>query len=422
MTAPPPAVLHVSTADLEGGSARSAWRIHEGLRRRGHVSRMLVGRRTSTDADVDTVHAGRFGRLADRAADRLGEASGLQYLHLPSSRRVLRHPWLAAADVVQLYNTHGGYFSQWLVPELSRRAALVWRLSDAWAMTGHCAYPGPCERWRTGCGQCPDLEAYPRIGRDTTAWLWRYKDRLYRRTSMDIVAPSSWTERMARESPLLHRFPVHRIPNGIDTGLFRPRPKAPLRDLLGLDPDAVYVLFSAHVLDDNPRKGGGVLMRALERLGPRPGVRLLLVGMGGDTWRRRVALPVDTVGYLRDGRLLAAAYAAADLAVVPSELENLPNTVLEAMGSGLPVIASDAGGTADAVRHETTGLLFASGDDAGLARHLDRLLGDAALRARLGTAARALIEAEYAEAVEVGRFAALYAELAARRGAGREAA
>ena len=148
-------VTHISTADTDGGSARSAYRIHQGLRRRGHVSRMLVGYKHSGDANVKTVSGSRWLQRADEIANRVTQAAGAQYLMVPSAPSALRHPWLANPDVIQLYNIHLGYFSYLSLPALSRRAPIVWRLSDQWPMTGHCAYSGSCERWRTGCGACP---------------------------------------------------------------------------------------------------------------------------------------------------------------------------------------------------------------------------------------------------------------------------
>ena len=95
-----------------------------------------------------------------------------------------------------------------------------------WAFTGHVAYSYDCERWKHGCGSCPYLGEYPALSRDTTAALWRWKDEVYKRSRLTIVAPSRWIEGLARESPLLSRFPVRRIPNGIDLELLparRPR-------------------------------------------------------------------------------------------------------------------------------------------------------------------------------------------------------
>lgn len=402
-------VLHFSTADNDGGSGRSAYRIHQGLRRLGHRSAMLVGTKVTEDPDVDTVHGGGWRRIADRIAEEASRPMGLQYQWYPSQRRILRHPWLRRADVIQLYNTHGGWFSHRLLPALSRRAPIVWRLSDMWAVTGHCAYSGGCERWRTGCGACPDLGSYPPLARDTTAWLWRVKQRAYASARLTIVAPSSWTERIARESPLFAGRDVHRIPNGLNLSVFRPIERGVACEVLGVDPRPKTILFIAQVAGNNPRKGTQHLEAALQRLSPE--YRLLIAGRDGAWWRGRVPQAVATLGPLSDDRLLAAVYAASDVVVIPSSVENMPNTAIEAMACGRPVVGFDAGGMRDAVSHGETGLLVPTGDVDGLAASVEKVLGDEGLRARLGAAGRARAEAEFDAAVEVRRFVELYASL-----------
>lgn len=412
----PLAIVHISTADNEGGSGRSAYRIHDGLRRLGHRSHMLVGTRTTEDPDVDTVHGGGLGRLKDRMAEEATARIGWQYWGYPSSRRVLSHPWMREADIVQLYNTHGGYFSHRLLPKLSAIAPVVWRLSDMWPMTGHCAYPADCERWLTGCGACLDLGAYPPLPRDTAAMLWKEKRRVYARTRLTIVAPSSWTEHMARQSPLFSGCAVHRIPNGLDLDVFRPIDRLAAAAVLGIDPRRKSILFSANVVDDNPRKGSGLLMEALRRLGPRDDVQVLLAGIGGERWTGKVPLPVVPLGYLRDDRLVAAANALADVVVVPSTVENLPNTILEAMACGKPVVAFDAGGIRDAVIPGETGLLTPCGDVDALATAIGTLLDDDQMRQHLAAGALTRARMEYDARVQASRFEALYRELTGAAG------
>lgn len=407
----PLSIVHFSAADTVGGAARSAYRVHSGLRERGHRSRMLVGLRASSDADVETVWSGEGGRLANRFVDEASRRLGWQYQLVPSTGRVLAHPWLAQANVFQLFVTHGGYFAQRMLPLLSARAPVVWRMSDMWALTGHCAYSGDCERWRTGCGECPDLATWPALGRDTTAKLWRLKDDLYRQSRITIVAPSSWTERLAKESPLLNRFPVRRIPNGIDLERFRPRDAAGARAALGLDPQARVILFMAHGLDANARKGSEDAIEALRRLGARPNTMVLLAGEGGQSWAGRLPLPVRPLGFIADEEKLALVHASADLLLAPSRVENLPNTVLEALASGTPVVAADAGGMRDAVRHRETGWLAPVGEPAALAEGIKQLLDDEPLRRRMATESRRLAEREFAREAEVARFEALYGEI-----------
>jgi glycosyltransferase involved in cell wall biosynthesis len=408
-------IVHFSTADGEGGSARSAHRIHSALRRRGHSSRMLVKYRVLEDEDIDTVAgAGRLLGLADRLIEGVTRRLGLQYQFVPSSGRLLGHPWVARPDVIQLYNTHGGYFSHRLLPRLGRRAPIVWRLSDMWPVTGHCAYAGGCERWQTGCGRCPDLASYPAIGLDTTALLWRQKRRLYRKVPMTVVAPSSWIEGVARKSPLFAGAPVHRIPNGLDLGTFRPLDRRAARDFLGVPQDKKAVLFAPHVATDNPRKGSDLLEAALRGLGVREDVVLLVAGVGARQWVSRVPQRVIALGYLRDDRLLVLANAAADCVVIPSAVENLPNGVIEAFACGRAVVACDAGSLKEAVRSGETGILVAPGDAAALGRALDHLLGDDELRRRCGENALAFARRECSADLEAARFEKLYAEILER--------
>lgn len=408
-------VVHFSTADGEGGSARSAYRIHSGLRRRGHRSRMLVKYKVLDDADIDTVSGGGLLRRCDDIADRVTWRLGLQYQVVPSAMRVLRHPWLQKPDIIQLFNTHGGYFAPWMLPALARRASLVWRLSDMWPMTGHCAYAGPCERWQSGCGACPDLATYPAIGLDTTASLWRQKQRLYKRAKFSVVAPSSWIENIARKSPLFAQADICRIPNGLDLNAFHPSDRDAARQHFGVPHDRTAILFAPHVAGNNKRKGGDLLEAALRRLGARDDVVLLVAGVGAEEWVGRVPQQVVALGYLRDDRLMAMANAACDFVVVSSAVENLPNGVLEAFACERPVVAFDSGGMRDAVRDGDTGVLVPALDVAALADALARTIADVAGRRAMGARALKLAQREFSAEVEVARFESLYASLLERR-------
>jgi glycosyltransferase involved in cell wall biosynthesis len=253
-----------------------------------------------------------------------------------------------------------------------------------WPFTGHVAYSYECERWRHGCGSCPYLHEYPGLPRDTTALLWKIKDAVYRRSRLTLVAPSSWLERLAGESPLLGRFAIRRIPNGVDLDEFRPDPAA--RSTEG----APVILFSAPDLADR-RKGRALLDRALALV--EADYRLVVHGGRNEGVARQ--------------------YAAADLFVLPTLADNLPNAVIESMACGTPVVSFDVGGVGDAVRHLQTGWLAPAGDVAALAEGIRAVLGDQPLRERLGRQAREVAEREYAADLEARRFAELYEELLA---------
>ena len=402
-------VLHISTTDNLGGSGRSAYRVHSGLRQLGVRSRMLVGMKVTNDDDVQPIAGPRLHQV-DQFFDRVLGRLSLQYLFYPSSFYLPRHRWFKDADIVQLYNTHGNYFSHTVLPFISRSRPVVWRLSDMWAMTGHCTYSFECERWKTGCGSCPILSDPPELYRDTTAMLWRIKRWLYARSALTIVAPSKWIANLAAESPLLSRFNIHVIPNGLDTSVFAPIPQAEARRSLQISTQRV-ILFSAQFLTDR-RKGGPLMSAALAQLAESESdLTVLLVGKGGNSIDLPGSLAVKVLENVNDDRELAAIYSAADVFVLPTLAENLPNGALESMACGTPPVTFDVGGCREAVRHMENGYLATYGDAGDLARGIKLLLNDRDLHRRLATRCREVAESEYSLDLQAKRFLSIYREI-----------
>lgn len=410
----PLSVLHISTWDNVGGSARAAYRLHTGLKRLGMRSRMLVGHKSTDDPDVRVI-GGRVGGEIERRWGRVVDGLGLQYFCYPSSFTLGRTRWVAEADVIQLFNTHGGYFSHLALGLLSRRRPVVWRLSDMWPMTGHCGYSYDCERWKNGCGSCPHLSEYPGLALDTTAFLWRVKRRIYETSRLTIVATSRWMADIVRRSPLLGRFPVHLIPNGVDTAVYRPLPKGAARQQLGMNAAGRVLLFSASSVSLE-RKGAAYLKEALRRMSEEtlPPTTLLVVGEHAQEWQAAGRFPTTCLGAVRDDATMALVYAAADVLVLPTLAENLPNAIVEGMACGTPAVAFDVGGVSDVVRHLDTGYLVTLRDAADLAKGIALLLHDRGLRETLAGRCREAAVAEYSLELQARRFAALYSAVIER--------
>ncbi len=396
-------VLHISESDRGGGAALVAYKLHRELLGRRHVSRMLVGRKLTPDAETRSLKRHAGWRAADRACGELLDRLGLQYALYPSSFALVSDPWFREADVVQLHNLHGSYFAFTALPLLGRRRPLVWLLEDDWAYTGHVAYALECERWRTGCGACPHLREYPRLRRDTTALLWRLKRSVYARTPrLTLVVASRWSEGRVRTSPLLRRFPVHRIPHGVDTDLFAPGPREEARARVGLPMERPVVLFVASDLRER-RKGLHLLEEAL-RLLERPPL-LVTAGSGA------VAPGIEhrALGPL-EGERLADAYRAADVFAVPTLADVQTQTAPESLACGTPCVSFDAGGVTDVVRDGETGLHARFADARSFAQALDRLLRDDELREHLSVRARAAAAAEFSLRLQADRYERLYEE------------
>jgi glycosyltransferase involved in cell wall biosynthesis len=396
-------ILHISESDALGGAARTAYKVHKRLNASGHVSRMLVGRKATADPGVRRIKRNGAWRAVDRLCGSVFDTLDWQYVLYPSSFGVVRDRWFRDADVLQLHNLHGSYFAFTALPLLTRRRPALWLLQDQWALTGHVAYSLDCERWRAGCGSCPYLDHYPRLRRDTTASLWRLKRAVYERSRLTLIVPSGWMLELVEASPLLRHFPVHRVPHGVDTEIFRPLPKAVARRHLGLPEERRIVLFCASDLNE-PRKGLHLLEDALARLDERP--LLALAGRGKPSGR----IESLALGSITDDRVLAQVYAAADVLAVPTVADALTQTAIESIACGTPCVAFDRGGVTDVVRDRETGYRAAFGDIDDLARTIRTAVEDGdSLSARC----RHVAVSEFSVGLQVQRYVALYEQVLA---------
>ena len=233
--------------------------------------------------------------------------------------------------------------------------------------------------------------------------LWWMTREYHNRADVNVTVSAIMQEDLARRG--FRR--VRCWPPAVDGRLFHPgRRSAALRErLTGGRPEKPLLLTVSRLA---PEKNVGFLAGVLKQA---PGACLAVVGDGpqrAELEQRFAGTDTQFVGYLK-GEELAAAYASADAFVYASETETMGNVVLEALACGCPVVAPRAGGIPNLVEHGRTGLLYAPGDLGDAGRLTRAVLGDAALRARLGRAGREAVETWDWEH-SVGRVRQFYAE------------
>jgi glycosyltransferase involved in cell wall biosynthesis len=416
-------VVHLSWTDISGGAARAAWRVHRSVSLADDVrSSMVVGARHSQSPDVTEFRPRRTlrQRLAHRVRvaalrrerDRANRTRPEGFEPFADDRTVHGSEIGVQVPPADIYHLHQitGFVHYDALPRLAARAPIVWTLHEMSPFTGGCPYSYDCERFTQRCGTCPQLGSNSE--RDLSDQVWTRKQAVYHRIDparMHIVGASQWIAGEAKRSGLLSRYPISVIPYGLDTEVFRPMPEARrLLDAFGVRPSARVVLFVADHAT-NPRKGFDLLDAAL---GSLQHLDTALVSLGrGESPALKARLPHVHLGAMTEDRLIAAIYSLADVFVVPSLQDNLPNTVLEAMACGTPVVAFRVGGIPEMVRDGSSGRLVAPGDVAGLARALDSLLADDRQRACMGRAARQIAEREYTYARQCERYLRIYDSL-----------
>jgi len=291
---------------------------------------------------------------------------------------------------------------------------VVWTLHDQWAFCGaeHYVTPPPALDERFAEGYTATNRPSHETGPDLNLHTWERKRRAWVRP-MQIVCPSTWLADCARRSALMGSWPITVIPYPIDLKVWAPCDQAQARSLLGLPLDRPLVLFGAIGGTGDPRKGADLLLEALDCLKtsaagtPLEQLELVVFGQSRPTNSPDLGFPVHDSGHLHDDISLRLLYAAADVFVIPSRQDNLPNTGLEAHACGTPVVAFRTGGLIDIVDDHVTGALAEPFDPASLAAAITWVLEDPQRRSQLGLSARQRAERLW----NPERVAGLYAEV-----------
>jgi glycosyltransferase involved in cell wall biosynthesis len=385
----------ISQSDASGGAARAAYRLHRAMLDHGMASRMKVRDKRSDDWTV----VGPESKYC-KAGSLLRPALGNLAMRLQQSGNVNLHSgnWLPSdwsgklnctdAEVVNLHWVGGEALS---IEDIGHiRKPVVWTLHDMWPFCGaeHYAADDERARWRTGYSK----ESRPASegGLDLDRLVWRRKLRAWIRP-MHIVAPSQWLASCARESALFRNWPVSVIPNVLDTGIYQPLNRDFCRQALGLPHDRKIILFGALGGGRDSRKGYDLLLGALERLAHQESVQNVLCVVFGQSEPEqppKLHFPILWMGHVHDDAALVLLYNSADVTVVPSHQENLPQTATEAQACGCPVVAFNCTGFQDAVAHRETGYLAKAFDAEDMAQGLGWVLADVERQRELGNAAR----------------------------------
>jgi glycosyltransferase involved in cell wall biosynthesis len=411
----------ISSSDIQGGAAKSAYRLHQGLRKNHITSQMLVQSPNINDSTVcgmqqrhDVSNAVGVLRLAldhlplKRYPQR--QRSGFSPQWLPD--RVKSHVDQFNPDIVNLHWVAEGFLRIETLPTFKQ--PLVWTLHDMWTFTGGCHYTQGCDRYTQSCGTCPylgsDLES------DLSRSIWQRKARAWKSLNLTVVAPNRWMADCARASSLFKNQRIERIPNGIDTNIYRPIDRTTARTLLKLPQDKTLVLFGAANATSDPRKGFPFLQAALQDLSQAntlQSLELVVFGASPPTQAQEFGFKTHYLGTLKDDLTLALLYSAADVFILPSTEENLANTVMEALACGTPCVAFRLGGTPDMIEHQQNGYLATPLDVTDLAQGIVWVLEQPERYQKLCDRARQKVEQEFTLDIQARRYHALFSDLMA---------
>lgn len=270
---------------------------------------------------------------------------------LAATAKLIRELNVFKPDVIHLHNLHQYCVNLPLLFHYIKKKEIrvVWTLHDCWTFTGHCPhfdYIG-CEKWKTGCYNCPQLMEYPRSYVDHSKWMYRKKRKWFSGImDMTLITPSDWLAGLVKQS-FLSSYPVKVIHNGIDLDIFHPTP-SDFRKKYNCD--GKYILLGV-AFDWGERKGLDVFVELAKNLDSER-YQIVLVGTN-DTIDKLLPENIISIHRTQNQKELASIYSAADLFVIPTREDNYPTVNMEAIACGTPVLTFRTGGSPEIIDMHT---------------------------------------------------------------------
>ncbi len=404
-------ILQILTEDKDGGAVRVPMYLRGEYKRLSHKVLVCVGRKRTQEEDIVEIPNLKYRNLLFRIIYRFINSGALSFRggwrikeflkFLADPTRQLRI-WLgyedfdfpgtkvllnlvSKFDILECHNLYGfwledgGYFDLRLLPQLTKKIPTVLVVHDMWLFTGHCSYSFGCERWKIGCGKCPDINLAPPIRRDKSSENLAIKKQIYQQSKFWVIVPSRWLYSMVTESVLKDGMIDARIiPNGVDTKLFfPPKDKGELKRKFGFPKDKIIISASGKGIGVSRwvryYKGIDILMKALE-ISEKSFYVVLIGGVLENQPQRIERVGNSVVLYLpftQDHSKVRELLSASDIYCQPSLAENFPLAILEAQACGVVPVASQVGGITDIIEDGKTGFLFEPGNFEELARKLE---------------------------------------------------
>jgi glycosyltransferase involved in cell wall biosynthesis len=414
----------LSTSDIQGGAAKAAFRLHNGLELIGQQSLMAVRRKKSAAPYVfevqalapDGASANRFFNVVEKYAfhqNRTPLSNTYFTIPYPGFDLSETEPILHS-DVINLHWVAKFQSVESITGLLKLRKPVVWTLHDENAYSGGCHYSAGCRNYESGCVDCPQLNVNDF---QLPSHVVNHKRRSWG-NDITIVTTSKWLAECASRSLVFGQSRVEVIPNALETDIFRPLDKQETKQKLGVPTDSLCLLFGAEYHSER-RKGYWKLKEALDICFKDPVFKRraqqkkIWVFTFGDPQNqsKEIELQVKSFGYVHSDEKLAEIYSAADLYILPSLEDNLPNTMLEAMACGTPVVSFPVGGMPDMIQNGETGFVAEDMNSESLASAILKALGDHQKRKEMTVHCRRLIEANYTLAHQAKNYLKLFEEL-----------
>jgi glycosyltransferase involved in cell wall biosynthesis len=380
-------VLQISTFDVLGRRF-NGYDINISLRQDSiHASQMVLIKESRDEHVIDLSKTVEDCNNLRHFINKQEFELSVRGMLFPFGRAIAEHDEFLSADIVHYHQIYNEILSLAHFAELTYKKPSLLSLHECTLLTGHCIHPMKCNRFETGCSECPEIGKQFAMKNDNAALMWAVKNKVFTDAAIELVVGSQWMLEMVKRSPYMSKLKTHLIPFGIDVEFYaKPRPDA--RYKLSIPEDAFVLFFRSQYVN----KGLEQIINALALMDEKPFlVNCLEIGYfdnySGDLLE---------MGVVTDDEVMAELY-------------------IECMASGKPIIVADGTALPDVTFSPEVGISVPQGDAEALKNAIELLRDNPEERHRRGMLAQEIARKHYSYDEYYRKQKELYIEIASRR-------
>ncbi len=382
-------VLSVNDYDLVN-KRFNGYDIKERLKDYGIESKFIVWKKRSKDPAVKQIGWGYHNNIIRTAIKMFERCLGVQNIFQPYALRLLIHGWYDETEIVHFHLIHNELISLWSIPKICREKKVVWTVHDPWLVTGHCIHPLDCQKWRSECLECSRLRTPKITYIDMAHAMCLLKRKIVQSSNIHFIVASEWMKNILEESPVTKGEDITVIPFGIDLDRFEGVDRSISRGKLEIEGDSPVITFRS---DPGPYKG---TKHAVEALRTLKGMDLTILTFGNkmNVEALKPLFKVIDFGWAYEEEMTSI-LGATDVFVMPSVAESFGMMAIEALATGVPVIAFKGTALGEIIEDGVTGRLVEQGDVDGLRSAIEELVSDPKLRREMGENGKRIARERY---------------------------
>ena len=383
-------ILEVNNIDLAGNRFNGYDMIEEISDNQFEIKQAVITKLSDNKNVVTIINTNSKNECLNKL-DSYEENNSLKNVFSITTPSLMKLKEYQEADIIHFHMFHNTKLSLYSIRKIACEKKVVLSLHDPWFITGRCVHFYDCEKWKTGCKKCPNLNNLFPFKEDNCNSMWNLKKQVLNNVDIDLVVATEWMENLAKTSPITkNQKYIHKIPFGIDHKKFRSITNEEARKYYKIPKDHVVLFLRAQ----NEFKGTPYVVEALKELKTTEKITILTCDTKNLLDEIKDKYNVIDLGNIKDKEMIKA-MNACDIFLMPSIGESFGLMAIEAMACSKPVIVFNNSALPSVTHAPKCGYLVKNRDSHDLMKAIKKLVESKEERKKRGDLGYQYILKEY---------------------------